>query len=124
RALLYCTVVYVAPLFTLRRIPLRPNGSSASGSRFYHAPPPEPNRLFCSRGQPPTVLRTQGILHCLRDSTPYGIRTRAAALKGRCPRPLDEGGLPRRLGKYPQRLSVGSEESIWHAAAGRKTAPR
>ena len=25
-------------------------------------------------------------------STPNGIRTRAAALKGRCPRPLDDGG--------------------------------
>src|SRR5262249_40261571 len=24
--------------------------------------------------------------------TPNGIRTRAAALKGRCPRPLDDGG--------------------------------
>src|SRR5690625_5239155 len=26
-------------------------------------------------------------------STPNGIRTRAAAVKGRCPRPLDDGGL-------------------------------
>ena len=26
--------------------------------------------------------------------TPYGIRTRATALKGRRPRPLDEGGQP------------------------------
>ena len=26
--------------------------------------------------------------------TPYGIRTRATALKGRRPRPLDEGGRP------------------------------
>jgi hypothetical protein len=26
------------------------------------------------------------------SSTPNGIRTRAAALKGRCPRPLDDGG--------------------------------
>lgn len=25
-------------------------------------------------------------------STPNGIRTRAAAVKGRCPRPLDDGG--------------------------------
>ena len=25
--------------------------------------------------------------------TPNGIRTRAAAVKGRCPRPLDDGGL-------------------------------
>src|SRR5580658_6221210 len=26
------------------------------------------------------------------SSAPNGIRTRAAALKGRCPRPLDDGG--------------------------------
>ena len=30
--------------------------------------------------------------------TPYGIRTRATALKGRRPRPLDEGGQPNRSG--------------------------
>src|SRR5215470_19323248 len=30
-----------------------------------------------------------------RLSGPDGIRTRAAALKGRCPRPLDDGGLRR-----------------------------
>ncbi len=28
-----------------------------------------------------------------KNSTPNGIRTRAAAVKGRCPRPLDDGGL-------------------------------
>src|SRR5699024_4015925 len=27
------------------------------------------------------------------DRTPNGPRTRAAAVKGRCPRPLDDGGL-------------------------------
>ena len=26
-----------------------------------------------------------------RNGDPYGIRTRVAAVKGRCPRPLDEG---------------------------------
>ena len=25
------------------------------------------------------------------DGDPYGIRTRVAAVKGRCPKPLDEG---------------------------------
>ena len=33
--------------------------------------------------------------------TPNGIRTRAAALKGRCPRPLDDGGLDRRSRPRP-----------------------
>jgi hypothetical protein len=37
------------------------------------------------------------------DRTPYGIRTRATALKGRRPRPLDEGGSPR---ISPDRLST------------------
>ena len=32
---------------------------------------------------------------CRVMGTPYGIRTRATALKGRRPRPLDEGGLSR-----------------------------
>ena len=32
--------------------------------------------------------------------TPYGIRTRATALKGRRPRPLDEGGLSRISSRY------------------------
>jgi hypothetical protein len=35
------------------------------------------------------VFDPQGLAHA---STPNGIRTRAAALKGRCPRPLDDGG--------------------------------
>ena len=32
-------------------------------------------------------------LHQERRCTPNGIRTRAATLKGWCPRPLDDGGL-------------------------------
>ena len=27
------------------------------------------------------------------DGDPYGIRTRVAAVKGRCPKPLDEGAM-------------------------------
>ena len=27
------------------------------------------------------------------DGDPYGIRTRVAAVKGRCPKPLDEGAI-------------------------------
>jgi hypothetical protein len=37
--------------------------------------------------------------------TPYGIRTRATALKGRRPRPLDEGGQCRISPGYSQRKS-------------------
>ena len=45
-------------------------------------------------------MRTTGLLHTRVFScrafvrAPNGIRTRAAALKGRCPRPLDDGGQP------------------------------
>ena len=31
------------------------------------------------------------------NGAPNGFRTRAAALKGRCPRPLDDGGLPKKI---------------------------
>lgn len=46
------------------------------------------------------------------DRTPYGIRTRATALKGRRPRPLDEGARPGFLRTGFQRLSVGSWDSL------------
>src|ERR1700683_3956391 len=47
----------------------------------------------------------QQYLLALASRTPNGIRTRAAALKGRCPRPLDDGGLAvtRRLARGARR---------------------
>ena len=42
------------------------------------------------------VLRTR-CRTAKRSGTPNGIRTRAATLKGWCPRPLDDGGLGTRL---------------------------
>ena len=44
--------------------------------------------------------------------TPYGIRTRATALKGRRPRPLDEGGLAESLRGTSQRAYVGAVVSL------------
>ncbi len=44
------------------------------------------------------------VLHNYR--TPNGIRTRAATLKGWCPRPLDDGGM--------DELSVGRALEIYH----------
>ncbi len=52
-------------------------------------------------GRRANQLRHRAILNCglKKDRyeakelrTPNGIRTRAAAVKGRCPRPLDDGG--------------------------------
>src|SRR5258705_9427824 len=37
-------------------------------------------------------MRCARLLLTYVSRTPNGIRTRAAALKGRCPRPLDDGG--------------------------------
>lgn len=48
--------------------------------------------------------------------TPYGIRTRATALKGRRPRPLDEGGPSDFSEPVPQRRSVGSLDSLGHGS--------
>jgi hypothetical protein len=48
-------------------------------------------------------------------SAPNGIRTRAAALKGRCPRPLDDGGST--IVALPVASAVGDRPSIgdgWH----------
>ena len=37
------------------------------------------------------VFRNTGLFNCMSCSDPNGIRTRAAAVKGRCPRPLNDG---------------------------------
>ena len=47
------------------------------------------------------VLRVERVAR-----TPYGIRTRATALKGRRPRPLDEGGLAESLRGTTQHVYV------------------
>lgn len=39
-----------------------------------------------------SFVAVSGLVLSLTRRTPNGIRTRAAALKGRCPRPLDDGG--------------------------------
>ena len=69
---------------------------------------------------------------------PYGIRTRAAAVRGRCPRPLDEWAVAkaecsaRCLGERPRRRTSGGTIRRWRAARargsdrarGRRSAPR
>jgi hypothetical protein len=58
-------------------------------------------------GRRANQLRHRALLYCCsaapRAGTPYGIRTRATALKGRRPRPLDEGGQNRISPGYSQR---------------------
>ena len=76
---------------------------------------------FAVTGRRANQLRHWALLLLLQlcclpvERTPNGIRTRAAALKGRSPRPLDDGGLGRRCSPRPQRLSVGSPPSIGQA---------
>lgn len=56
-----------------------------------------------------------------RSSTPYGIRTRATALKGRRPRPLDEGGQNRISPGYSQRSYRWSPVSLGHRGPNPQT---
>ena len=58
---------------------------AAQALRGFSRSTAEPN----SSPKPKNPLLLQGILW----STPNGIRTRAATLRGWCPRPLDDGGL-------------------------------
>ena len=54
--------------------------------------------------------------------TPNGIRTRAATLKGWCPRPLDDGGkefeFVGRASEIYQRISVVAQGALFHHRAG------
>jgi hypothetical protein len=63
-----------------------------------------------------TVLRNM-----LKFGAPYGIRTRVTAVRGRCPRPLDEGrngawgaakGANQRGGLYNQERAGGQRKSL------------
>jgi hypothetical protein len=56
------------------------------------------------------------------SSAPNGIRTRAAALKGRCPRPLDDGGSTD-IAALPLAPAVGDCPSIGDEARYRQSAP-
>ena len=51
---------------------------------------PEPRCSSDSRQLPLGCVPSES---SLQPGIPNGIRTRAAALKGRCPRPLDDGDL-------------------------------
>ena len=60
--------------------------------------------------------------------TPNGIRTRATAVKGRRPRPLDDGGQVRITPGYSQHFRVGSFDSLGYRPpnpqTGLPSAPR
>ena len=82
------TTGYLAELATLTG--LEPATSAVTGRRA--------NQL---RHRALRVLRVERAAR-----TPYGIRTRATALKGRRPRPLDEGGLAESLRGTTRRVYV------------------
>ena len=58
----------------------------------------------------------------LQRSDPNGIRTRVTAVKGRCPRPLDEGRLAVDRPESPSRTSKGSGGIKAFAASGKRMA--
>ena len=51
---------------------------------------------------------------------PNGVRTRVTAVKGRCPRPLDDGDLQH---VSVDRNAVGDRQSIWDRFPGLKSGP-
>ena len=58
------------------------------------------------------ALHSRSSRPCLvPNGTPYGIRTRVAGVRGRCPRPLDERGRKREMvppgGQWPKSADVG-----------------
>ena len=57
-----------------------------------------------------------------QQSAPNGIRTRAAALKGRCPRPLDDGGSDGYRRCEPVAPAVGDRPSIGDEGHHRQSA--
>jgi hypothetical protein len=64
----------------------------------------------------PHAVYRMHVLLAIASRTPNGIRTRAAALKGRCPRPLDDGGSTT-TAALPVAPAVGDRFSIgdgWH----------
>ena len=78
-------------------------------------------------GRRANQLRHRALLCCCAPrfrvaSTPYGIRTRATALKGRRPRPLDEGGQPNLSGVLTTLVSVGSFDSLGYRHPNPQTA--
>ena len=96
---------------------LEPAASAVTGRRAnqlrYGASMLQPAGVSCS------VLRSHGMLthHCpsIEIRTPNGIRTRATAVKGRGPGPLDDGGPPPvRLGRATAN-SVGESCSLTRA---------
>ena len=68
---------------------LEPATSGLTGRRELQTSP----RDHCCIRLPVFVLRIRVHFALQRNRTPNGIRTRAATLKGWCPRPLDDGGL-------------------------------
>ena len=63
--------------------------------------------------------RPEGRLSCSVLGSPYGIRTRAATLRGWCPRPLDERA-KQRLSTLPIGIGRANRTGKLHRRGGRK----
>jgi hypothetical protein len=105
------------PLFRRTLIPTELPGRKASCASTATLTGLEPATSAVT-GRRANQLRHRALLLCRsaspRRCTPYGIRTRATALKGRRPRPLDEGGQNRISPGYSQHGYVGSQVSLGH----------
>ena len=118
------------PVYRVARAGIEPATFRFSGGRSYRlsylaraARHPMPRHLATLTGLEPATSAVTGrranqlrhralLLHRApryrETCTPYGIRTRATALKGRRPRPLDEGGLPNLSGVLATQITLGA----------------
>ena len=88
------------------------SGTNRAGTGWYGPSPAETTQHSRSARRTPKPLALQRFRLLTRGfvwSTPNGIRTRAATLRGWCPRPLDDGGLMKLSGE-PSRW-LGGEDS-------------
>jgi hypothetical protein len=110
------------PLFRRTLIPTELPGRKASCASTATLTGLEPATSAVT-GRRANQLRHRALLllRVTASRTPYGIRTRATALKGRRPRPLDEGGQNRISPGYPQHGHVGSQVSLGHQGPNPQT---
>ena len=122
------------PLFRRTLVPTELPGRTARSSTGVEGT--TPRRLATLTGLEPatsavTGRRANQLRHraLLCDSltvvarTPNGIRTRATAVKGRRPRPLDDGGPIRISPGYSRRIRVGSFDSLGYRPPIPQTGP-
>ena len=90
---------------------------------------PNPGRQAASVASSARISLWAVLLAALGENVPNGIRTRAAAVKGRCPGPLDDGdagwcGRPHNLAAKRGHEQAGSSKRVQAQGSGRASLRR